>query len=158
VDWPIDGEYSRLTRDRFGVIDPLLFISYLPDGQATLSDFGVDIELVDGAAFDRGDAPRTAQLVNTGAALAPEEGSGVKRWRPTRSDSGGSGTGYPERSGVPASGTLTVEVLADDHAEGHFVYRYASGDELKCTFDIPTPAAAGSVWDGAGDGDDDDDD
>ncbi|MCP3059797.1 hypothetical protein LXT21_13515 [Myxococcus sp. K38C18041901] len=158
VDWPIDGEDSRLVRDRFGFITPWLFLNYLPDGQATLSAFGADVELADGTSLARGDVPRTAQLLNTGFDLAPEQGSAVKSWQATRADSVGSGTGFPERSGVPANGTLTLEVLADDHAEGRFVYRYANGDELTCTFDVPTPAAAGSIWDGGGGGGDDDDD
>ena len=32
---------------------------------------------------------------------------------------------------------MTLERVIPDHAEGHFIYRYANGSELTCTFDVP---------------------
>ncbi|AKF86408.1 hypothetical protein MFUL124B02_26305 [Myxococcus fulvus 124B02] len=157
VDWPIDGEYSRLVRAPLGFTTPWLFLKYTANGQDRLLNFGADVELANGAELERGQAPRTARLINTDTDLAPEQDSAVKTWRAMWAGTAGSGSGFPDGSGVPASGTFTLEVLADDHAEGRYVYQYANGDELTCTFDVPTPAAAGSIWDGAGDGDDDDD-
>ncbi|MFY1824927.1 hypothetical protein ACN47A_03370, partial [Myxococcus fulvus] len=148
---------SRLVSDRFGFTTPWLFLKYRAEGQDRILNFGADVELTNGSELERGQAPRTARLINTGTDLAPEQDSAVKTWRATWAGTAGSGAGFPEGSGVPASGSFTLEVLADDHAEGRYVYQYASGDELTCTFDVPTPEASESIWDGAGDGDDDDD-
>ncbi|WP_342380373.1 hypothetical protein NVS55_12330 [Myxococcus stipitatus] len=158
VDWPIDGVYSRLERDRFGLLPTELKINYVPAGLDTLIAFGADAELTRGMSLERSSGPVTVQLLVQEDRLVPEGGTPVKWWRATRSGAGGSGPGFPLASGVPDSATLTLVEIDSDFAEGHFVYRYASGDELTCTFNIPTPAAAGDGGGAGGGGDDDDDD
>jgi hypothetical protein len=32
---------------------------------------------------------------------------------------------------------VTLDRVIPDHAQGHFTYHYANGDELTCTFDVP---------------------
>ncbi|QSQ17125.1 hypothetical protein [Myxococcus landrumensis] len=158
VEWPIDGVYSRMRRDRFGLLETKLMLNYLPGGQGPFTAFGADTEFTRGLSVERSSGPLTVQLLVEDVRLAPEAGTPMKWWSATRSDANGSGPGFPLRSGIPASGTLTLEEVDSDFAEGHFVYRYASGDELTCTFNIPTPVAAGDAGGGSGGWDDDDDD
>lgn len=113
-----------------------------------------------GMSLKRSNGPLIVQLlpVDGNLYLAPEEGTPVVYWSASHADANGTIAGSPQTSGLPASGTVTLEEVGDDYAEGHFVYRYANGDELTCTFNIPTPNAAGDAWDdSAGDDDDDDD-
>lgn len=145
VNWPIDGESTRL-------VGATLHLDYLPEGSAGLTAFGAEVRLSN-RGFAEEDAPRTVQLVRELERLSPEETSLVVGWDGMVGMRNGFGTGYPEASGVPASGTLTLDVLDSDHAEGRFVYRYEDGNELTCTFNAPTPAAAGDISD-----DDEDDD
>ncbi|AGC43760.1 putative lipoprotein [Myxococcus stipitatus DSM 14675] len=155
VAWPIDGVSSRLGRDRFGFVPTWLWLNYLPGGQATLTAFGADVELTRGMSLERSSGPLTVQLLGVEVGLAPEEGTPVVRWMASYAVPHGAIAGFPHDSGIPASGTLTLDEVSDDSAEGRFVYRYASGDELTCTFNVPTPAAAGDAWRDTGDGDDD---
>ena len=157
VNWPIDDDSARIVRttsDGYGNQSTWLYLDYLPDGSAGLTRFGAHVELVNGVSIDAEEEARTAGLVKKEEALVPEEDSLVLRWQGMIGTQRGFGSGYPEDSGVPQSGSLTLDVVDDDHAEGRFVYRYADDTELTCTFNVPTPAVADGA---AGDGDDDDD-
>lgn len=151
VNWPIDGENSWVSDS-----SPVntVTLSYLPRGHADMTSFGVEMGLTSTTLSDS----RTVALINKVVELEPEENSLVRDWEATRSTSTESGRGYHAESGVPASGSLTLDVVDDEHAAGRFVYRYGNGDELTCTFDAPTPAAAEGIFGGGGDVDDDDDD
>jgi hypothetical protein len=157
VNWPIDDESARLVRtisDRYENRATWLFLKYLPGGSAGLTSFGAHVQLVDGVSIDAQSGSRTVQLVKEESDLSPEEDSLVVGWEGRVGTQRSYGSGYPEASGVPMAGSLTLDVVDSDHAEGRFVYRYADGNELTCTFNVPTPAAA----DGALGGDDEDDD
>lgn len=160
VKWPIDAELSRWVpygAGGNGVTGTWIDLSYLPQKDAVLTEFGVDIRLVNGTQV-RG-APVTVGLANEEARrLVPEPDSVVEGWLAhvvTRT-SVGSPTGYPVESGVPMAGTLTLEEVNEDFAAGKYVYRYEDGNELTCTFNVPSASRAAG-WLG-GDVDDDDDD
>jgi hypothetical protein len=54
----------------------------------------------------------------------------------------GFGGGFQEPPGAPPEGTLRLDRVGDSLGEsrfsGIFVYRYADGDELTCSFDVGT--------------------
>src|SRR4051794_8347433 len=129
VNWPLSTN-AILTRISFledGTPSTLIDLAYTPDGVEGLQEFGVDIQLVRGASVDEG-AAKTVKLLPRGDGLHPEETSLVSRWW------GNMGTteGYLAAPGVPVEGSVTLDRVALDHAEGHFVYRYADGGELTC--------------------------
>lgn len=162
VKWPIDGERSRWIRygaGGNGVTGTWIDLTYTPKGDAGLTEFGVYIRLVNGAAVDAG--PQTVGLANEEARrLVPETDSLVVDWLAHsmgRSNSG-STTGFPETSGVPREGSVTLEAVTEDLAAGRYVYRYEDGSELTCTFNVPSPSRAAGWLSGDGDDDDDDDD
>ncbi|MFY2561150.1 hypothetical protein ACN469_26345 [Corallococcus terminator] len=150
VNWPIDGENSWVSDDYSA---NTVYLTYLPRGQAGLTGFGAEIGLTGGSIS----SSRTVALISTESGLELAENSLVLDWDGTVSTSSGYGTGFHEVSGIPAGGSVTIDVVDDERAAGRFVYRYSNGDELTCTFDAPTPAAAEGIFGGGG-GDDDDDD
>ncbi|RKG75244.1 hypothetical protein, partial [Corallococcus terminator] len=135
VNWPISTN-AVLTRIDFledGTPSTLIDLSYTPDSVEGLQEFGVDIQLVRGASVEEG-AAKTVKLLPQEDRLVPEETSLVSRWW---GNTGGTQVGYLAVPGVPVEGSVTLDRVALDHAEGHFVYRYADGGELTCTFDVP---------------------
>ncbi|RYZ43088.1 MAG: hypothetical protein EOO71_04980 [Myxococcaceae bacterium] len=151
VNWPISTN-AVLTRIDFledGTPSTLIDLSYTPEGVEGLEEFGVDIQMVRGASVEE-DASKTVKLLPQGDKLHPEETSLVSRWWGNM----GTAVGYLAAPGVPVEGSVTLDRVALDHAEGHFVYRYADGGELTCTFDVPELVLVGG---GDGDGDYDDD-
>ncbi|AKQ64506.1 putative lipoprotein [Myxococcus hansupus] len=161
MNWPIDTEYSRLERqlsDRLGIRTVRLLLYYAPNGSAGLTDFGANVRLVDNATVSNG--PVTVFLDDNGRGrLVPESTSLVVDWEGLVGTRHASvGTGYPEASGVPMAGSVTLVEVTDDFAAGHYVYHFADGSELTCTFNIPTPERADGWWDGDVEYDDDDDD
>ncbi|RKH18765.1 hypothetical protein D7Y13_05820 [Corallococcus praedator] len=152
VNWPISSN-AVLTRIDFledGTPSTLIDLSYTPDRVEGLQEFGVDIQLVRGASVEEGEA-KTVKLFAKEDRLEPEDRSLVARWG---GNMGGTLMGYLAVPGVPVEGSVTLDRVALDHAEGHFVYRYADGGELTCTFDVPELVLVGG---GDGDGDYDDD-
>ncbi|GHG63046.1 hypothetical protein GCM10012319_02270 [Comamonas sp. KCTC 72670] len=160
VNWPIDVESSRLERRLSGSLGNRtvqLNLRYIPNGDAGLTDFGAFVRLVDNAKVSNG--PVTVLLVgNGGARLVPESTSLVLEWDGIVGTRGFTGSGYPEASGVPLAGSVTLAEVTGDFAAGHYVYHFADGSELTCTFNIPTPARADGLLGGDVDVDDDDDD
>lgn len=161
VNWPIDAEYSRLERQisgRLGNRSVRLTLRYSPNGSSGLTDFGANVVLVDNATVS--DGPVTVLLDdNDRGELVPESTSLVVDW------AGMVGTrnsyvrsGFPEASGVPTAGSVTLAEVTDDFAAGQYVYHFAEGSELTCTFNVPTPARADGLFGGDVDPDDDDDD
>ncbi|WP_240356243.1 hypothetical protein [Myxococcus eversor] len=150
VNWPIDGEASVFVDLNIG---DTVFLTYLPRGHAGLKTFGAEINLLDGESS----TSRTVALINRELRLEPEDNPLVVNWEGTRDTASESGKGFHAETGVPARGSVTIDVVDDEHAAGRFVYHYENGDELTCTFDAPTPEAAEGIWGGGGDGDDDDD-
>ncbi len=134
-----------------------LNLRYSPNGDAGLTAFGANVRLVDNAAVSNG--PVTVLLAGNGAGrLVPESTSLVLEWDGLVGTRGFTGSGYPEASGVPLAGSVTLAEVARDFAAGHYVYHFADGSELTCTFNIPTPARANGLFGGDVDVDDDDDD
>ncbi|WP_434299193.1 hypothetical protein [Corallococcus exiguus] len=96
--------------------------------RSTVEGFGVDIHLVADARVKN----RTVSLTPREARLMPTESSLVTRWVGNI----GSGTGYQSPPGVPVEGSVTLKDATAYAAQGHFVYRYADGGGLTCTFDV----------------------
>jgi len=90
--------------------------------------------------------------------LVPEETSLVRRWE---ANTGGVGSAYLSPPGVPVEASVTLNRVTPDHTEGQFIYRYADGGMLTCTFDVPDRVYDDGQDSGGGCGgdyDDDDDD
>ncbi|MBN8465457.1 hypothetical protein JYJ95_02985 [Corallococcus exiguus] len=130
VRWPLD-EYSSLVHRSVQGELPATFIDldYTPEDEPVLEGFGVDIHLVEGA---RVEADRTVNLLSREGQLVPSERSLVTGWVGNI----GGDTGYLPVPGVPVEGSVTLDELSQWVAQGHFVYRYADGSALTCTFDV----------------------
>lgn len=157
VKWPIDGEMSRWIRNGSGgngQHGTWIVLRYDPKGAAGMTRFGVDIRLVSGAVVSGG--PVTVALANEdGQRLVPAADSLVVDW--LASVATHSTTGFPETTGAPVAGSVTLDAVNDDLAAGRYVYRYRDGSELTCTFNVPSPERAAGFLGGDYDDDDDDD-
>ncbi|WP_237078727.1 hypothetical protein [Myxococcus xanthus] len=131
-----------------------IVLRYDPKGAAGMTRFGVDIRLVSGAVVSGG--PVTVALANEdGQRLVPAADSLVVDW--LASVATHSTTGFPETTGAPVAGSVTLDAVNDDLAAGRYVYRYRDGSELTCTFNVPSPERAAGFLGGDYDDDDDDD-
>ncbi|MBE4751670.1 hypothetical protein G4177_26200 [Corallococcus sp. ZKHCc1 1396] len=160
VNWPISSNavLSRIDFMEDGTRSTAIELSYTPDGVEGLQDFGVDIKLVKDVKIQEGGS-KTVKLLPREDRLDPEETSLVLKWKGNMGDA----EGYLAAPGVPVEGSVTLDRIALDHAEGHFVYRYKDGGELTCTFNVPEYGLTDITDDGdgggggGGGGDDDDD-
>jgi hypothetical protein len=164
VVWPIRlnsvmGSYHHFDGTRGVTLD----LDYMPEDAPELAGFGVSIQ-IPGEPLVTPGAPWTVKLLRQGDELVSEDPSRVREWG---AHTGRGSYGYPAVSGVPVEALLTVERMVhgdDGFAQGHFVYRYEDGGELKCTFDIGDrlyDSGGGGEGGGCGGGvdwDDDDDD
>jgi len=155
VSWPItlnstQGSLSEIDGSRHTQLE----LNYTPRGVQGLEGFGATIVLMGELQFEAG-TPRTVKLLPQQSSLVPEETSVVRRWE------GHTGVGaseYLTPPGVPVEGSVTLNQVTPDHAEGQFIYRYADGGMLTCTFDVPDRIYDDGDIGGGGGGDDDDDD
>ncbi|MBN8233427.1 hypothetical protein JYK02_38505 [Corallococcus macrosporus] len=158
VVWPIDENSVMSGFLPFdGTQGTQLHLAYVADGAPELASFGVDIH-IPGEPTVAG-APWTVELLRQGDALVSQDTSRVSEWG-AFTDLGRDG--FSSVTGVPVEGTLTLDRLiqGDGQAQGRFVYRYETGGELTCTFNITDRLYFDdSDWDsgGGGGGDDDDD-
>ncbi|GMU06502.1 hypothetical protein [Corallococcus caeni] len=135
VHWPLLEESSLVHRSEQGELpDTFVDLDYTPDGEPALEGFGVDIHLVEGARVEE---DRTVGLHPQQGQLVPAEPSLVTRWV---GNIGGS-SGYLAVPGVPVEGSVTLDELSGAAAEGRFVYRYADGGQLTCTFEVIVAAS-----------------
>ncbi|HEX8702203.1 MAG TPA: hypothetical protein VF815_25450 [Myxococcaceae bacterium] len=156
VAWPItlNSTHSGLS-DMDGSQRALINLNYTPQNVQGLPSFGADIILTSETQFEAG-SPRTVKLLLQQDRLVPEETSLVLRWEGKTSPGG---SAYLTPPGVPMEGSVTLNQVTPDHAEGQFVYRYTDGGVLTCTFDVPDRIyddGDDSDWGGGGDDDDDD--
>lgn len=130
VRWPLQESSSLLYRSGQGELpETFIDLDYTPEGEPVLEGFGVDIHLVEEAGVDQ---DRTVSLMPREGQLVPTESSLVTRWV----GNVGSGAGYLSPPGVPVEGSVTLEDVTALAAQGRFVYRYADGAALTCTFDV----------------------
>jgi hypothetical protein len=134
VSWPItltsiQSDFSHSD----GSTNNQLSLNYTTEGFHGLQGFGASI-LLRGKPLFEGVGPLTVKLIPREGQLVPEEAALVREWE------GNVGTGqigYLSPPGVPMEGSVTLERVIPDHAEGHFIYHYADGSELTCTFNVP---------------------
>ncbi|WP_223637720.1 hypothetical protein [Corallococcus sp. EGB] len=130
VRWPLQESSALVHRSEQGELpDTFIDLDYTPEDEPVLEGFGVDIHLVEDARVKQ---DRRVGLTSREAQLVPTESSLVTRWVGNI----GSGAGYLSPPGVPVEGSVTLEDLTEFAAQGRFVYRYADGGELTCTFDV----------------------
>ncbi|OJT17190.1 hypothetical protein BO221_46565 [Archangium sp. Cb G35] len=136
-------------------------LNYKPTGVPGLESLGVNLTLTGEPQFEES-VPRTVKLLPQQDRLVPEEISLVRSWEGT---TGGGSNAYITPPGVPVEGSVTLRRVTPDHAEGQFVYRYADGGVLTCTFDVPDRVyeeddqdSGGGCGGGGGGYDNDDDD
>ncbi len=159
VTWPL-AVYSHqsVLVDVDGSVHTQLQLTYTADGVPGLESLGAGITLTGEPRFEAG-SPRTVNLLPQQDRLVPEETSLVRAW--AGYTGGGSGA-YLTPPGVPVEASVTLNRVTPDHAEGQFVYRYADGGMLTCTFDVPDrvyddgqdSSDSGGCGGGGGDGDD----
>ncbi len=134
VTWPIITSSRQIAFSHpDGSMNTKLSLQYTPQGFNGLQGFGASILLMGKPLFEGGGS-QTVRLISREMQLVPEETSLVREWE------GNVGTGqigYLAPPGVPVDGSVTLERVIPDHAEGHFIYHYANGSELTCTFDVP---------------------
>ncbi|WP_148282396.1 hypothetical protein [Corallococcus coralloides] len=129
--WPLEEQSSLVHRSFQGELpDTFIDLDYTPEDEPVLEGFGVDIHLVEGARVEE---DRTVNLFSREGRLAPAEPSLVTAWVGNI----GEDSGYLSVPGVPVEGSVTLDEVSPWAAQGHFVYRYADGGELTCTFDVP---------------------
>ncbi|MCY1076349.1 hypothetical protein [Archangium lansingense] len=158
VTWPLTSNSLQSTvSDSDGSAHTRVQLNYTPNGVSELVNWGVSITLTGEPRFEAS-PPRTAKLLPQQDRLVPEEPSLVLMWEGFTS----SGSAYLSPPGVPVEGSLTLRRVTPDHAEGQFVYHYADGGILTCTFDVPDrlddDGQDSDVGCGGGGGYDDDDD
>ncbi|MBN8233426.1 hypothetical protein JYK02_38500 [Corallococcus macrosporus] len=130
VHWPLQERSSLVHRSVQGELpDTFIDLDYTPDGEPVLEGFGVDIHLVEGARVKE---DRTVGLQPRQGQLVPVEPSLVTRWVGNI----GGASGYLSSAGVPVEGSVTLDEVSASAAEGRFVYRYADGGALTCTFEV----------------------
>ncbi|MCY1076319.1 hypothetical protein [Archangium lansingense] len=135
VSWPIITTTSVQSNFSHsdGSTNNQLSLHYTTEGFHGLQGFGASI-LLRGKPLFEGVGPLTVKLVPREGQLVPEETSLVRKWE------GNVGTGqigYLSPPGVPMEGSVTLARVIPDYAEGHFIYHYADGSELTCTFNVP---------------------
>ncbi|RKH71138.1 hypothetical protein [Corallococcus aberystwythensis] len=158
VVWPISENALMTPSFHFdGAQGTQLYLAYVPEGATGLQDFGVTIQMP-GEPTVAGE-PWTVKLLRQGDALVAEDTSRIREWG---AFIGLGQAGFPSVTGVPVEGTLTLDRLVhgDGQAQGRFVYRYETGGELTCTFNITDRLyfSEPDLSDGGGGGGDDDDD
>ncbi len=160
VTWPLTVYSHQSTLfDVDGSAHTQLQLSYTAHGVPGLESLGVNFTLTGEPRFDAG-SPRTVKLLPQQDRLVPEETSLVRAWE---GNTGGGSSAYLTPPGVPVEASVTLNRVTPDHAEGQFVYRYADGGVLTCTFDVPdrvyddgqdSGGEGGCGGGGGGDGDD----
>lgn len=130
VRWLLQEFSALVHRSGQGELpDTFIDLDYTPEDEPVLEGFGVDIHLVEGVRVEKA---RTVSLIPRETQLVPTESSLVTRWVGNI----GAGAGYLSPPGVPVDGSVTLEDVTASAAQGRFVYRYADGDTLTCTFDV----------------------
>ncbi|MFE8603093.1 hypothetical protein [Archangium violaceum] len=161
VTWPLTlNSYQPTLIDSDGSVHTQIQLNYTPNGVSGLVNWGVRITLTGEPRFEASSS-RTVKLQPQQERLVPEETSLVRGWEGFTSQA----SAYPTPPGVPVEGSVTLRRVTPDHAEGQFVYRYADGGVLTCTFDVPDRVyeedeqdSGGGCGGGGGGYDDDDDD
>jgi hypothetical protein len=134
VSWPISWSSVQVyVRHSDGSTNTRLSLSYTIQGFKGLLGFGANILLMGEPQFEAVGS-RTVKLISRDSQLVPEETSLVREWE---GHIGQGQIGYLAPPGVPVEASVTLERVTPDHAEGHFIYHYANGSELTCTFDVP---------------------
>jgi hypothetical protein len=134
VTWPITLSSVQIPFSHLdGSTSTQLSLQYTTQGFKGLLGFGANILLMGEPLFEAVGS-RTVKLIPREMQLVPEETSLVREWK---GNVGQGQTGYLAPPGVPVEGAVTLERVTPDHAEGHFIYHYANGSELTCTFDVP---------------------
>jgi hypothetical protein len=134
VAWPILSNSVQIYSSHpDGSTNTKLSLNYTTQGFKGLLGFGADILLMGEPLFE-GVGSRTVKLMSTESRLVPEDTSLVREWE---GNVGPGQIGYLVPPGIPVEGSVTLERVVPDHAEGHFIYRYANGGELTCTFNVP---------------------
>ncbi|WNG30188.1 hypothetical protein F0U62_43885 [Cystobacter fuscus] len=161
VAWPLTLNSHQSTLINFdGSEHTRVQLNYTPNGVPGLESLGVSLTLTGMPRFEAS-PPRTVKLLPQQDRLVPEETSLVRAWEGT---TGRGSDAYLTPPGVPVEGAVTLRRVTPDHAEGQFVYRYADGGMLTCTFDVPDRVyddgqdSGGDSGCGGGGGYDDDDD
>ncbi|MFP2908410.1 hypothetical protein ACLESD_25825 [Pyxidicoccus sp. 3LFB2] len=162
VTWPL-AVYSHQSTlsDVDGSVHTQIQLAYTVNGVPGLESLGSNFTLTGEPRFEGG-SPRTVKLLPQQDRLVPEETSLVRAWE---GNTGGASSAYLTPPGVPVEASVTLDRVTPDHAEGQFVYRYADGGMLTCTFDVPdriyddgqdSDSDSGGGCGGGGDDDDDD--
>lgn len=134
MTWPLTtSSVKRPFTHSDGSTNAQLSLQYTTQGFKGLLGFGADILLMGKPQFEAAGS-RTVQLIPRESQLVPEETSLVREWE---GNVGQGQTGYLAPPGVPVEGSVTLERVTPDHTEGQFIYHYANGSELTCTFDVP---------------------
>lgn len=140
VNWPIDEEmtsFDRTNPDRYGNKKTFFRLRYVTDSLKSkgIHAMGVDI------AFNgdpRIDSPVSYDWVpDEQTDRGPDANfNGGDYWTPYAVSANDNWTQKYIEPGPPKSATLTLEHIDTAEAQGHFVYRYADGSELACSFDL----------------------